>query len=68
MTKARTSNGAAKRPSAAVSVPNKPITDEPRTLMTIVPHGKAGPVSATMTVASQARRMLPIAPPRPIKA
>ena len=63
ITKARASNGRAKRPSVAVRVPKNPITNEPSTLMAMVPHGKAGPVSTARTVPSQARPTLPSAPP-----
>ena len=36
---------------------------EPTTLISSVPHGKRGPVSAVIAAASQKRARLPIAPP-----
>ncbi len=46
----------------------KPIRNEPVMLMRMVPHGNAGPVTRAMAIATQARAMLPNAPPNPISA
>ncbi len=63
ITKALASAGSAKRPSPAVNVPKNPMTKEPTMLIRMVPQGKAGPVTRPTASASQARAMLPSAPP-----
>ena len=46
-----------------VSAATNPITNDPRALISRVPHGKRGPVSAVTAAASQNRATLPSAPP-----
>ena len=67
MTKARKSAGAAKRLSLVVSVPKKPMMKDPRILMRMVPQGNCAPAMRATASASQARAMLPSAPPMPIQ-
>jgi len=63
ITKIRMSGGTLTGPLVPVRAPNKPMTKEPRTLMSKVPQGNCGPVRAPTAAASQNLAMLPSAPP-----
>ena len=45
MTKMRASAETDSRPAGPVSAPNQPMTNEPTTLISNVPHGSRGPNS-----------------------
>jgi hypothetical protein len=66
-TKARTSIGTAKRLPLVVRVPKKPGDKRTYDVGQDRPHGNCGPVVRGTVAASQARPMLPNAPPRPIQ-
>ena len=58
---------AGQRPLGAVSVAKKPITNDPLTLTTSVPHGNAAPAIRVTVSALANRATLPSAPPRAIQ-
>lgn len=63
MTNIRASSGTRSNPDGPLSAANQPITNDPATLISNVPHGKATPNRDATNVANQARATLPSAPP-----
>ena len=63
ITKVRTSGETRKRPSGPVSVPKKPMTKEPATFTSMVPHGNVPPTVWATKPEHQNRATLPSAPP-----